>query len=183
MVRCCAADLPTPNDLRAKSAHRKGAGIDGNVDEAVAAHLAKKVWPSLVSSAPPRGFVGVVLGGLVTAAVANAGFDLGADLAFLVSTPIGAPVYARLGLPDRCLYPHERALRLSSLSSGSCRGHDLRCAVDGPRSHRAPGLLAESLGRLPPESSVRAVEVCRSPPTLQAHLNWLVSITTPSSIP
>jgi GNAT superfamily N-acetyltransferase len=37
------------------------------------------------------------LGGQVTAAVANAGFELGADTAFLIASEMGAPVYRRIG--------------------------------------------------------------------------------------
>jgi ribosomal protein S18 acetylase RimI-like enzyme len=37
------------------------------------------------------------LGGLVTAAAANAGFELGADTAFLIASPMGEPVYRRIG--------------------------------------------------------------------------------------
>jgi hypothetical protein len=37
------------------------------------------------------------LGGLVTATVANAGFELGADTAFLMATAMGEPVYRRIG--------------------------------------------------------------------------------------
>jgi ribosomal protein S18 acetylase RimI-like enzyme len=50
------------------------------------------------------GWVGTVprfrrrgLGGIVTAAAANAGFELGADTAFLIASEMGEPVYRRIG--------------------------------------------------------------------------------------
>ena len=55
-------------------------------------------WVGWVATRPE--FRGRGLGSLVTAAATRAGLALGADLASLEATPLGTPVYARLGFRE-----------------------------------------------------------------------------------
>jgi len=72
------------------------ASMEGEDAAAAVVYLHDEVatvgWVATVPAFRRRG-----LGGLVTAAAANAGFAGGADTAFLIATELGEPVYRRIG--------------------------------------------------------------------------------------